>query len=222
MTARTLFSLSGIRPETRRLAADADASATSGVDALFVLESDLASLPADLMRSGAFHVVEIPMSEKLAAVYEPATIAAGEAGSERPAATIAVDTLLTVFDWPPEHPRFRDVSRFVTLFFDTLPKLREEYPNSIWNETDPHASVPGWQRYGHAEKIMASVPYVVPLPISASKAKQLAFKTLFDGQTDTHPAAADPAHPGVAPGAGLTSPSSPARRSPTHPSLKVA
>ncbi|WP_088348855.1 MULTISPECIES: transporter substrate-binding domain-containing protein [Rhodomicrobium] len=187
VTARTLFSLAGVKPDIRRIGAGADAIAASGAYALFLLESDLASLPAETLRSGAFHVIEIPVSEKLAAVYHAATIAPGEAGSERPAATIAVDTLMAVFDWAPVNPRYADVSRFIGLFFDSLPKLREDFPASIWNETDPHAPVAGWDRYRHAQKIMASVPRVVPLPVAGAQAR---LTVPFSTQTE---AAADPA-----------------------------
>lgn len=202
VTARTLFALAGVKPEIRRLGAEANAVAASGADALFLLESDLASLPADIVRSGAFHVIEIPETPKLSSIYQPATIAAGEAGNERPAATIAVDTLMAVFDWTPGNTRFGDVSGFIDLFFASLPKLREQYPDSIWNETDPHVAVPGWQRYRHAEKLIASVPRVVPLPASGSQARQLALKTPFS--TETEAAAADPAAPGAVLGGGVS------------------
>jgi polar amino acid transport system substrate-binding protein len=168
VTARTVFALAGVKPDIRRFSAAADDGGMNAADALFLLESDLAGLPASLVQSGAFNLIDIPVNEKLAAIYRSTTTGAGEAGSERTVTTITVDTVMAIFDWAPNHVRYGDVTRFMNAFFAALPKLREDYPASIWTETDPHASVAGWKRYHHAEKIKGAVPQVVPTPTPAA------------------------------------------------------
>jgi hypothetical protein len=43
-----------------------------------------------------------------------------------------------------------------------LPKLRRDYPGSIWQETDPRADVLGWRRHVHAENTRKAVPPPAP------------------------------------------------------------
>jgi TRAP-type uncharacterized transport system substrate-binding protein len=62
--------------------------------------------------------------------------------------TIAVPSVLAVFNWPQEHERGKRLTRFVDYLFDRFPKLQTEpgyHPK--WSELNLAASVPGWQRF---------------------------------------------------------------------------
>lgn len=170
-SARVIFAGLRLKTDIRRLGAEG--LADDAISALVVLENDRAALPDALIRAGGFRPIAIHANDKLVANYRQVTFAAGEAtgqaGGEE-LETLAVDTLLAVYDWAPLHVRFPDVSRFIDRFFNALPKLRQDHPDSIWNETDVHVSVPGWKRYHHAEKAKAGVPPIMPLPVAAKAA----------------------------------------------------
>ena len=62
--------------------------------------------------------------------------------------TIAVPSVLAVFNWPQDHERGKRLVRFVDYLFDRFPKLQTEpgyHPK--WSELNLAASVPGWQRF---------------------------------------------------------------------------
>jgi hypothetical protein len=144
------------------------------------------------LSSGAFHLIPIPVTPKLEPIYRPATIRAGDLPGiavDADIATVAVETVLATFDWAPAHARYADVTQFIDLFFAALPTLRERFPQSIWNETDVHASVAGWKPYAYAQKVKTSVPPVMPVAAVAKPAKP----------TD-RPTAAQPAAAVAAPG----------------------
>ena len=174
ITARVILRLSGVKADIQSLStADAGASA----EAVFFLEEDIPDVPSSLFRSGAFHLIPVPLNDKLKAVYHPVKISAGELpdiASDEGVATIAVETVLAAFDWAPTHSRYADVARFIDLFFASLPQLRKKFPNSIWNETDVHASVAGWKRYAYAQNAKATVPAIPPVAAATAPAVEKA------------------------------------------------
>lgn len=174
ITARVILRLSGVKADLQSLSST---GVSVSADAVFFLEEDFADVPSDLFTSGAFHLIPVPLNDKLKAVYRPVTIGAGELpgmATNEEVATIAVETVLATFDWVPTHSRYADVSRFIDLFFAALPPLRKKFPNSIWNETDVHASVAGWKRYAYAQQAKANVPPVTPVAAATRPAAEKA------------------------------------------------
>src|SRR5262249_4903286 len=78
---------------------------------------------------------------------EIATTLAGAAKLE----TIAVSTLLAVFDWAPSHSRYSNVVKFITTFFAAIPQLRKESSASIWWQLDINSRPRGWTRCAAAD-----------------------------------------------------------------------
>jgi polar amino acid transport system substrate-binding protein len=64
--------------------------------------------------------------------------------------TIAVSTLLAVYNWGSSQTRFADVSSFSNALFAALPKLRQN-AGSIWRQADITGQIAGWSRYGAAQ-----------------------------------------------------------------------
>jgi hypothetical protein len=64
--------------------------------------------------------------------------------------TIAVSTLLAVYDWTSAQARFADVSSFSTRLFAALPRLRQN-ASSVWRQADINAQIAGWSRYSAAQ-----------------------------------------------------------------------
>jgi TRAP-type uncharacterized transport system substrate-binding protein len=100
-----------------------------------------------------FKFLSVPLSQSLEDYYVPAQLGAGDYPALIPAdhkiQTIAVPSVLAVFNWPQNSDRGRRVSRFVDYLFERFPKLQNEpgyHPK--WKDLNLAASVPGWKRYG--------------------------------------------------------------------------
>lgn len=65
--------------------------------------------------------------------------------------TVAVGTLMVVYNWQGNKPRQRKVSRFVERFFDSVATLRREPGHPKWQEISLPVIVPGWRRFSAAE-----------------------------------------------------------------------
>src|SRR5215217_2687594 len=69
--------------------------------------------------------------------------------------TIAVPTLLAVFNWPKGSDRYRKVSRFIEAFFTKFEQLQTPPYQPKWKEINLAGKVPGWTRYAAAEEALA-------------------------------------------------------------------
>jgi polar amino acid transport system substrate-binding protein len=164
LTARTVFRLLGVELNLLAAPEEISAAALENTDAVFFLSDDAKRIPQDLLNAAGFRPIPIPASPALASAYRPAQLPPGlvaGAGGE-PIETIFVDTILASFNWTPAHGRYADVTRFIDGFFKALPDLRDNHPSSIWQATDPHMQVPGWQQHAYAAQAKKSVPPAAP------------------------------------------------------------
>ena len=155
-TAITLFGLQKIEITLETLGVDAvlDDAALGKVDGALLLSGELGRLRPTARMGQEFRLLPIPMTEALRKVYLPATVEADAIATLTGAAkveTIAVSTLLAVFDWAPSHSRYSNVTNFITTFFAAIPQLRKERSASIWRQLDINARPPGWTRYAAAD-----------------------------------------------------------------------
>jgi TRAP-type uncharacterized transport system substrate-binding protein len=81
----------------------------------------------------------------------PALIASGEV------ATIAVPTVLAVFNWPKNSERYPKVAKFIEAFFSKFEQLHNAPYQPKWKEINLAAKVPGWTRYVVAEAALAKL-----------------------------------------------------------------
>jgi len=88
--------------------------------------------------------------------YTPATLTAEDypelIEAEAPITTIAVGTVLAVYNWPPGTERYRKVAQFVKAFIDRLHDLQTPPHHPKWRDIDLAAAVPGWTRFAPAEQ----------------------------------------------------------------------
>jgi len=99
-----------------------------------------------------FKFLPVPLTPKLEEYYLPAQLEPSDYPGLIPEGqkiqTIAVPSVLAVFNWPQDHDRQKRVARFVDYLFERFPKLQTEagyHPK--WRELNLAATVPGWQRY---------------------------------------------------------------------------
>lgn len=69
--------------------------------------------------------------------------------------TIAVPTVLAVFNWGKDSERYRKVSRFIEAFFSKFEQLQNPPYQPKWKEINLAGTVPGWTRYKVAEEVLA-------------------------------------------------------------------
>jgi uncharacterized protein len=65
--------------------------------------------------------------------------------------TIAVATVLAVFNWPAASDRYRRIALFVDAFFQKIEKFQHPPRHPKWKEINLLADVPGWTRFGTAQ-----------------------------------------------------------------------
>jgi TRAP-type uncharacterized transport system substrate-binding protein len=101
-------------------------------------------LPVDY--SDAFSDLYLPTSLK----HEdyPSLIPSGEV------ATIAVPTVLAVFNWSKSSDRYRKVSRFIEAFFAKFEQLQNPPYQPKWKDINLAGKVPGWTRYAVAQEVL--------------------------------------------------------------------
>ena len=108
----------------------------------------------------ALHFLPIPTNEALREAYTPADLSAEDYPAliekGKPVATLAVGTVLAVYNWPSGSERHRKVAHFVEAFFRQLDELRYPPHHPKWREVDIGALVPGWTRFAAASQWIKS------------------------------------------------------------------
>ncbi len=110
----------------------------------------------DFKSDGRFHFLSIPYDQRVQDIYFPTTmtekdypnlIAANESVD-----TIAVGTILAVFDWPHGSVRYQRLARFVDAFFSKFDDFLKPPRHPKWQEVNLAATVPGWTRFAPAKE----------------------------------------------------------------------
>ena len=68
--------------------------------------------------------------------------------------TIAVPSVLAVYNWPKNSDRYRRVERFTQYLFNRWDKLTQPPFHPRWRDVNLTATVPGWTRLGVAEEML--------------------------------------------------------------------
>ena len=101
------------------------------------------------------HFLDVTLVEGLSEDYLPAVVTNKDypnlIAPDETVTTIAVGTVLAVFNWAPKSPRFVKVNRFVNELFDNIETFQKPPRHPKWREVNLSAAVPGWQRFSAAE-----------------------------------------------------------------------
>jgi TRAP-type uncharacterized transport system substrate-binding protein len=104
------------------------------------------------------HLLPVPYSKALADLYVigeftnadyPNLIPPGERID-----TIAVPSVLAVYNWPKNSDRYRRVERFVQYLFNRWDKLTQPPFHPRWRDVNLAATVPGWTRFSVSEELL--------------------------------------------------------------------
>jgi ABC-type amino acid transport substrate-binding protein len=147
-TAMTLFNLLGI-DVVLHAGVDLDGFDVGSFDGILLLGDELARARLSAQARRDLQVMPIGLMPPLRATYRPAVIEPQELPGVAVAEnteTVAVSTLLAVYNWTSTQARFADVSSFSTRLFAALPRLRQN-AGSVWRQADINAQIAGWSRY---------------------------------------------------------------------------
>jgi TRAP-type uncharacterized transport system substrate-binding protein len=155
-TAVALFGLQKIEVALQALGQDAilDDATLDKFDGALLLSGELSRLRLGTQVRQEFRLLPIPMTQALQRAYLPAVVEAQELAGFAASGkleTVAVSTLLAVFDWQPTHGRYHNVRNFISAFFTALPELRRQGSAPVWRQLNITAQLPGWTRHGAAD-----------------------------------------------------------------------
>jgi TRAP-type uncharacterized transport system substrate-binding protein len=135
-----------------------------------------------------FHFLPIEDEAAFADFYVPARLEARDYPNLIPAggsvATIAVPTVLAVYNWPTSSDRYRRVARFIENYFAKFHQLQQPPFQPKWKEINAAGTIPGWTRYKAAEEVLTKIA-------AAEETKNRAqLQSQFDSFLSSRPGAA--------------------------------
>ncbi|WP_134499316.1 TAXI family TRAP transporter solute-binding subunit [Microvirga pakistanensis] len=152
LTARLIFDKLGIKPEMTTFdQASSYAKLKSGEiqAALYVAGRPVRAI-AEFQTEGRFHLLSIPFEGEIAESYFPARFENADypqlVEQDKTVDTLAVGSLLAVYNWPENTDRYNRVKRFVDAFFSRFDEFLQPGRHPKWKEVNLAADVPGWQR----------------------------------------------------------------------------
>jgi len=144
----------GINPVTDDQALALEKLRRGEIAAMAYVAGKPARLFRDIKKEEGLHFVAVPITESLLDTYVPSELTADDypslIGSGATVGTLAVGSVMAVFNWPRDSERYRKVSHFVEAFFDKFDAFLQPPRHAKWKEVNLAAEVPGWVRFGPA------------------------------------------------------------------------
>jgi TRAP-type uncharacterized transport system substrate-binding protein len=104
------------------------------------------------------HLLPVPYTKALADLYVVGEFTNADYPNLIPPGqridTIAVPSVLAVYNWPKNSDRYRRVERFVQYLFNRWDKLTEPPFHPRWRDVNLAATVPGWTRFSASEEML--------------------------------------------------------------------
>jgi TRAP transporter TAXI family solute receptor len=169
-TTRLICEILGIKPvEVNMGQNDAIQQLKSGtLDATVLIAGKPAGAFGKLKVDGGLRLLSIPYEQILQKDYLPATLThqdyPGMIAEGQTVETIAVSSVLAVYNWPRNTDRYRRVAQFVDQFFTKLPEFQKGARHPKWKETSLTAVLPGWSRFPAAQEWLDAAKAKVPPP----------------------------------------------------------
>ncbi|KAB1071667.1 TAXI family TRAP transporter solute-binding subunit [Methylobacterium planeticum] len=128
------------------------------IAATFQMSGKPISAVAKLDPASRLHLVEIPFDPSISDLYLPGQFTREDYPnlvSGAPVGTVAVSSVLAVYNWPERSDRYQRVARFVDSFFSKLSEFQKPPRHPKWTEVNLAAEVPGWTRFKAAQDWLA-------------------------------------------------------------------
>jgi TRAP-type uncharacterized transport system substrate-binding protein len=144
---------------------------------------------AKIPASAGLHFVPLPFSKAFADYYTLGELTSQEYPGLVPAGqtvdTIAVPSVLAVFNWPKNNDRYRRVARFVEALYTKWDKFLEAPRHPKWKDVNLAATVPGWTRWSVAEDMLRKVRQDTVAEAPTASGEFTAFLKTKTAATDT-------------------------------------
>jgi len=158
MTATIVFETLGIEvePVSFDQALAVEKVKSGEIAATVYVAGKPATLFKDLVPGDPVRFLEIPLSDKILETYLPSRLSSEDYPNIIPDGqavnTLAVGAVMAVYNWPPDHPRYKKVSRFIDAFFSRFEEFQKPPRHPKWREVSLTAVVPGWKRFSAANE----------------------------------------------------------------------
>jgi uncharacterized protein len=157
LTSRIIFEKLGIKPDitTFDQGSSYERLRSGEIQAAVYVAGRPVRAIAEFQSEGRFHLLPIPFEGEIAETYFPARFANSDyprlVEADKPVETLAVGSLLAVFNWPENSDRYNRVKRFVDAFFSRFDEFLQPGRHPKWKEVNLAADVPGWERMRPAQ-----------------------------------------------------------------------
>ncbi|HZH50448.1 MAG TPA: TAXI family TRAP transporter solute-binding subunit [Microvirga sp.] len=157
LTSRIIFEKLGIKPDmtTFDQASSYERLRSGEIQAAVYVAGRPVRAIGEFQSEGRFHLLPIPFEGEIAETYFPARFTNTDyprlVDAEKPVETLAVGSLLAVFNWPENSDRYNRVRRFVDAFFSRFDEFLQPGRHPKWKEVNLAAEVPGWERVKPAQ-----------------------------------------------------------------------
>jgi len=152
LTARLIFEKLGIKPElvTFDQSTSYEKLRSGEIAAAIYVAGRPVRAISEFQGDDRFHLLDIPFEGEIAETYFPAKFTRTDYPRLVPEGkevnTLAVGSVLAVFNWPENSDRYRRVERFVNAFFSRFDEFMQPGRHPKWKEVSLTAEVPGWER----------------------------------------------------------------------------
>lgn len=158
ITAQLIFNHFGMSvEEVNRDQNDAITMVKSGEIAATILIGGKPSAAfTHVKKSDGLRLLSMPYRTDMEAEYYPATLTHAEypdlIAEDESIDTIAVCSVLAVFNWPEGNVRAKRMTRFVDAFFEKFDQLHLQPRHPKWREVNFAATLEDWTRFSAAQK----------------------------------------------------------------------
>jgi TRAP transporter TAXI family solute receptor len=101
-------------------------------------------------------LLPVPYTEALEQDYFPAKLTSEDYPNLVPKGevvdTVAVASVLAVYNWPPNTDRYRRVAAFIDAFFSKFAEFQKPARHPKWKEANLNSTLKGWKRFPAAEE----------------------------------------------------------------------
>jgi uncharacterized protein len=160
-STRLIFQLLGIKATEINVGqGDAYQMLKSGeIAATILIAGKPAGSFAKFKLDPSMRLLPVPYTEALEQDYFPAKLTNDDYPNMIPKGssieTVAVGSVLAVYNWPRDTDRYRRVARFVDAFFSKFAEFQKPARHPKWNETNLSSTLKGWKRFPAAEEWLA-------------------------------------------------------------------
>lgn len=142
-------------------------------DAVVIVEPQPSPLIEGLAKHENLHLLAVPITDELASIYTPAMIGAKSYGSLLSGGnveSIAVNSLIAVFDWPKNTERYYAMKKFSGALFANGASLLSGMRHGAWRDINLAGEIPGWKRYVTSREWLAKHKADATLPAEEARA----------------------------------------------------